>query len=91
LAAALTCSKGGVNTGAVAGVHTLVTATWVKLGFLIDGLTSCTPYVDGVAGTAATATFCDDEALAPYFLVRNGDNVTTQILDIDYVNVVQLK
>jgi hypothetical protein len=91
LAAALTCSKDGTDTGAVAAVHTLVTATWVKLGFVIDGLTSCTPYVDGVAGTAATATFCDDESLAPYFLVRNGDNVTTQILDIDYVKVVQLR
>jgi len=90
LAAALTCSKDGTNTGAVAGVHTLVTGTWVTLGFVIDGLTSCTPYVNGVAGTAATATFCDDESLAPYFLVRNGDNVTTQILDINYVRVVQL-
>lgn len=91
LAAALTASKNGTNTGAVAGVHTLVTATWVTLGFKIDGVTSCTPYVNGVAGTAATATFCDDESLAPYFLVRNGDATTTQILDIDYVKVVQLR
>lgn len=91
LAAALTASKDGTNTGAVAAVHTLVTATWVTLGFKIDGLTSCTPYVNGVAGTAATATFCDDESLAPYFLVRNGDNVTTQIMDVDYVRCTQLR
>lgn len=91
LAAALTASKDGTNTGAVAGVHTLVTAAWVVLGFKIVGLTSITPYVNGVAGTAAVATFCDDESLAPYFLVRNGDATTTQILDIDYVRVVQLR
>ncbi len=91
LAAALTASKGGTDTGAVAGVHTLVTATWVTLGFKIVGLTSITPYVNGVVGTAAVATFPDDQSLAPYFLVRNGDGTTTQILDVDYVRVVQLR
>jgi len=91
LAAALTASKDGTNTGAVAGVHTLVTAAWVVLGFKIVGLTSITPYVNGVAGTAAVATFCDNESLAPYFLVRNGDATTAQILDIDYVRCVQLR
>ena len=91
LAAALTCSKNGTDTGAVAGVHTLVTGTWVTLGFKVDGVTSVTPYVNGVAGTPATATICDDESLAPYFLVRNGDATTQQILAIDYVRVVQLR
>jgi hypothetical protein len=91
LAVALTCSKDGTDTGAVAGVHTLVSGSWVTLGFLVNGVTSVTPYVNGVAGTAATTTICDDESLAPYFLVRNGDGVTTQIMDIDYVKVVQLR
>lgn len=91
LSVALTLSKDGTDTGAVAGVHTLVSGTWVTLGFKIDGLTSVTPYVDGVAGTAATATFNDNEAMCPYFLVRNGDATTTQILDVDYVRVVQLR
>jgi hypothetical protein len=91
LAVALTASKNGTDTGAVAAVHTLVSGTAVVFGLLIDGVTSITPYIDGVAGTAATATIPDDESLAPYFLVRNGDNVTTQILDVDYVKVVQLR
>lgn len=91
LAAALTCSKDGTDTGAVAGVHTLVSDTYVTLGFKIDGLTSCTPYVNGVAGTAATATFSDDESLCPYFLVRNGDGTTQQVMHVDYVKVVQLR
>jgi hypothetical protein len=90
-AMALTCSKDGTNTGAVAAVHTLVNNTWTRFGLLIDGVTSVTPYIDGVAGTAATATICDDELLTPYFLVRNGDATTQEVLQIDYVKVVQLR
>ena len=90
-AIAFTCSKDGTNTGAVAAVHTIATGVWVVLGFKVDGLTSATPYVNGVAGTAAVATFCDDELLTPYFLVRNGDATTTNILEIDYVRCVQLR
>jgi len=91
MALALTVSKGGVNTGAVAGVHTMVTATWATYGLLIDGVTSVTPYINGVAGTAATATIPDDTSLAPYFLVRNGDATTAQILTVDYVKACQLR
>jgi hypothetical protein len=90
-AMALTCSKNGTNTGAVAGVHTLVSGNWVKFGLLINGVTSVTPYINGTAGTAATATICDDELLTPYFLVRNGDGTTQEILEIDYVRVIQLR
>ena len=86
-----TASKDGTDTGAVAAVHTLVSGAWVVFGFLINGVTSITPYVNGVAKTALTATICDDEQLTPYFLVRNGDATTTEILAIDYVRVVQLR
>lgn len=89
---ALTASKDGTNTGeSGATLHTLANNTWVRLGFLIDGITSVTPYVNGVAGTPITATICDDESLAPFFLVRNGDGVTQEVLHIDYVKCVQLK
>jgi hypothetical protein len=91
LANALTCSKSGTDTGAVAAINTMVSGTYVTYGFLVDGVTSVTPYIDGVAGTAATATICDDESLAPYFLVRNGDGTTQQILNVRYVKVVQLR
>ena len=91
LANALTCSKDGTDTGAVAAINTMVSGTYVTYGLLIDGVTSVTPYIDGVAGTAATATINDDEAMAPYFLVRNGDGTTQQVLHVDYVRVVQLR
>lgn len=86
-----TASKNGTDTGAVSGVHTLVSGSWVTFGLLIDGVTSITPYVNGVAKTALTATICDDELLTPYFLVRNGDATTQEVLEIDYVRVVQLR
>lgn len=91
MALALTASKGGTNTGASAGVKTMVTNVYATYGLLIDGVTSITPYIDGVAGTAITATIPDDESLSPYFLVRNGDNVTQQVLHVDYVETVQLR
>ena len=91
LAVDLTLSKDGTNTGAVSGVKTMVSGTYVRFGFKIDGVTSVTPYIDGVAGTAATATFNDNESMSPYFLVRNGDGSTQQVLHVDYVRVVQLR
>lgn len=91
MALALTCSKNGTNTGAVAAVHTMVTGTYATYGLLIDGVTSVTPYINGTAGTAATATINDDESMCPYFLVRNGDATTQQKLHVDYVKVVQLR
>ncbi|KKL04594.1 hypothetical protein LCGC14_2614490, partial [marine sediment metagenome] len=91
LALALTASKGGTDTGASAGIHTMVSGTYVTMGFKIDGVTSITPYINGAAGTPITATIPDDEHLAPYFLVRNGDGTTQQVLHVDYVKVVQLR
>lgn len=91
LAVDLTASKNGTDTGASAGVKTMVSNTYVTFGLKIDGVTSITPYIDGVAGTAITATIPDDEALTPYFLVRNGDATTQQVMHVDYVRVVQLR
>ena len=89
---ALTASKNGTNTGeSGATLHTCVSGSFVRLGFVVDGLTSVTPYVDGVAGTAITATIVDDESLAIFFLVRNGDATTQEVLDVDYVRCVQLR
>jgi len=85
-----TASKDGTNTGQNANVGTLTTG-WHTYGFYADGKTSITPYFDGTAGTALTATICDDEALCPLFLIRNGDGTTTQTMEIDYVKVVQLR
>ena len=86
----ITASKGGTNTGTVTTTVDL-TAGWIKLGLLIDGVTSITPYINGTAQTALTTTIPDDQELSPFFMVRNGDATITQTLEVDYVKVVQLR
>lgn len=81
-----------LQTAAVA----TATTGWVRLGFYFDGgatgAATITPYVDGVAGTPiAAVTYVTMAELAVAFMVRNGDNVTTQTMEIDYVKVVQLR
>lgn len=83
-------SKSGTHTGTVAAVGTLGTA-WFTLGFFVNGITNATPYIDGTAGTAATATVPDAIPMCPLFMVRNGDATITQTMEIDYVKVVQLR
>ncbi len=83
-------SKNGTDTGTNTNIGTVGTG-WHTIGFYVNGVTNATPYFDGTAGTPITGTFCDDESLAPFFLTRNGDGVTTQTLAIDYVKVIQLR
>ena len=82
-------SKNGTDTGANTNVGT-VTTGWHTIAFRVDGLTSATPYFDGVAGTPISATFCDDEALSPIAMIRNGAGAA-KTLEVDYVKVVQVR
>jgi len=86
----LTASKAGTNTGANADIGTMTTG-WHTYGFYVNGVTNITPYFDGTADDAITATIPDAVLLSPFFMVRNGDATTTQTLEIDYVKVVQLR
>ena len=86
----ITASKSGTNTGTVTTTVDL-TAGWIKLGLLIDGTSTITPYINGTAQTALTTTIPDDQELSPFFMVRNGDATITQTLEVDYVKVVQLR
>jgi hypothetical protein len=85
-------SDNGTNLE-TAAVGTIVDTTWIRIGLLFDGGASgaatITPYVDGVAGTPiASVTYATMAEMAPLFMIRNGDGVTTQTLDVDYVKVV---
>lgn len=53
-----------------------------------DGTTSCTPYIDGVAGTAITTNLPTDEVLAPTFHIQNGEAVAKTLL-LDFWKVSQ--
>ena len=70
-----------------ASAHTLVDDTYVKLGFVVDGLTSVTPFVNGVAKTAITANI-PIVALTPSF-VCHSSGTTDPILHVDWVSVYQ--
>ena len=66
---------------------TIADDTYIKVGFLIDGLTSITPFVDGVAGTAQTASI-PIVALTPSF-VCHSSGTTDPILHVDWVACIQ--
>ena len=66
---------------------TIADDTYIKVGFLIDGLTSITPFVDGVAGTVQTASI-PIVALTPSF-VCHSSGTTDPILHVNWVACIQ--
>ena len=75
------------SRSSTASAHTLVDGTYVKLGFVVDGLTSVTPYVNGVAKTAITTNIPIVD-LTPSF-VCHSSGTTDPILHIDWVACYQ--
>lgn len=70
----------------------LVTATWIRLGFKMEGLTRITPYINGLVpstpGTVvATTTYpLPDAVMSPVFaVIANGTTIPT--LDVDWVRI----
>ena len=91
----LSTSDGGTDVEQAA-VHTLVDATWVRLGLHFDGGASgsgtITPYIDGVAGTAiTTAAYATMAEVSPIVMIRNGDGTTTQTIEVDYIKAIQIR
>ncbi len=73
----------GVTAENVAGVHTFVDDTYVDLEFVIDGVTTATPYVNGVAGTAITIADAPDTALRPSFVMQS-EGTDDPIMSLDW-------
>ena len=77
-------TAGNTGTGT-----TLVAATYVKLGFLIDGLTSIKQFVDGVeTGTAKVAANIPIVNLVPTLVVQAKG--TRNTVSIDWMSIFQL-
>ncbi len=77
-----------VNTTAAT---TLVAATYVKLGFIVDGVTTITFYVNGVANATTIATASIPVVgLTPSFSVH-ATGTDQAVVDIDWVRVAQLR
>lgn len=79
-----------ITTSAATGV---ADSTWLNVGFVSNGLTSVTPHVNGVAGTAhTTASQLPTAAtgLAICYAAHTDQTATVATLDIDKVRIVQL-
>ena len=70
-----------------ASVHTIADGTYFKIGFVIDGVSKVTPFVNGEAKTAITTNVPIVE-LTPSF-VCHSSGTTDPILHIDWVAVYQ--
>ena len=66
---------------------TIADGTYIKLGFLIDGLTKITPFVNGVAGTVQT-TNIPIVGMTPSF-VCHSSGTTDPIVHVDWVACFQ--
>jgi hypothetical protein len=74
-----------------AGVKTLIEDTYVRLGFHVSGVSTATPYVDGVAGTAITISSAPAVQMALSFVCQSeGVSSADPILRVDWVKVAQL-
>ena len=71
-----------------AAVHTAVEDTYVTLEFVLDGLTTVTPYVNGVAGTAITITSCPIVGLAASFVCQT-EGANDPIVSVDWYYCAQ--
>lgn len=76
--------------GTVAAAHTFVDDTWVKFGFLVDGVTSITPYVNGVALTALATANVPVVAMYPSFVCQTA-GTNDPILHVRGLRVFQTR
>lgn len=71
---------------AQAAIATGVNATFITLGFYINGTASAVCYINGVKGPPISTNLPTDEQLCITFHVQNGEAVAKS-LDIDYIRV----
>ena len=80
-------SQKATSRSSTAAVHTVVDDDYVKLGFVVDGLTKITPFVNGVAQTAITSDI-PILGMTPTF-VCHSSGTTDPILHVDWVACYQ--
>jgi hypothetical protein len=84
----LNSTAGSEEKGAAAA--TLVEATYIRLGFLLTGITRLTPIIDGVPGTSLAITDCPvTEMAASFACLSEGTN--DPITSLDWYYAVQLR
>ena len=82
----------GVKDGASAvlsgTIGNIVDGTYIKVGFLIDGVTKITPFINGEAKTAITSGIPTD-AMTPSIVCQAGAGATDPIMHLDWIAVYQ--
>lgn len=78
----------GVTAEAVSNAVTPAEDTWVRIGFKIEGVTTATPYVNGVAGTAITIADAPDTEMAVSFVCQT-EGLNDPILTVDWYRCVK--
>ena len=73
-----------------ASAGAFVTDTWYRLGLYFDGVSSITPYIDGVAGTAHAITLAGLEEMHLLLGAKAGDANEEKLL-VDYIKIVQIR
>lgn len=81
--------KGG--TGNTEAGTTLVDDTWVNLGLLVDGVTTCTGYVNGVATATALVTANIPILEMVPTIVCQSDGSTDSIVHVDWMRIAQTR
>jgi len=70
-------------------IATVVSDTFLEVGFYYDGVSEITYFVDGVKkGTAAVTNLVDDEELTVSFGIQNGEAVA-KTMTVDYILAAQ--
>ena len=83
-------SAAGSEEFGTANTTAMVEDTYIRLGFILDGITTLTPYLNGTAGTAITVSSIPLIPLTPSFVCQtNGTN--DPIMSVDWVKVCQLR
>jgi len=73
-----------------ADAATIAEDTWINLGFVAD-LTSITPYVNGVAGTAHTTTANLPSLGMGICLAAVSESATTALQSVDWIRIAQTR
>ena len=80
-------SESSGSRSSSSAVDTLSDGTYFKLGFIVDGTSSVTPYINGIAGTAITSNIPTTELTLS--LVCHSAGTTDPILHVDWVAACQ--
>lgn len=83
----LVCRSGGVESTQDLGTAA-ANGVFHNLKFVVNGTTSVTPYIDGVAKTAITAHI---PTVSLYFAMDNGSATAGSGLDVDFVYISQTR